>query len=107
MKVFRGEAEAPRLVECAISYERRVMPSATRRECAIFYEGKREQGGGARFDRIIASLQVEILPFTPDQARLAREAFKQFGKSRAAKAAHARLPVPEAAGRRIAMPGKA
>jgi ribonuclease VapC len=44
------------------------------------------QDGGTRFDRIVASLGLEIIPFTPEQARLALAAFKRFGKGRGAKA---------------------
>lgn len=33
-----------------------------------------------KLDQIIASMNVRLVDITPDQARLAREAYKQFGK---------------------------
>jgi ribonuclease VapC len=80
--VFRKESDAQQLLSRAMSYDRRVMSAATWLESAMVCEGKREQGGGAKFDRIVASLKLEIEPFTPTQARIAREAFKTFGKGR-------------------------
>lgn len=40
----------------------------------------------ARLDRMLAALAVEIVPVTVEQARLAFDAFKRFGKGRGAKA---------------------
>jgi ribonuclease VapC len=42
--------------------------------------------GGEFFDQIVASLKLELLPFTPEQAVLACVAFKRYGKGRQAKA---------------------
>lgn len=84
--IFRGEADGARLTERAISYKRRVMSAATWLESAMVCEGAKDQGGGDRFERIVVSLGVEIVPFTPEQARLALAAFKRFGKGRGAKA---------------------
>ena len=46
----------------------------------------KKEGGGLRFERIVAALGTEITPFTPEQARLAFDAFKRFGKGRGTKA---------------------
>ncbi|MGA8949546.1 MAG: type II toxin-antitoxin system VapC family toxin [Xanthobacteraceae bacterium] len=40
-----------------------------------------------RLERILASLGIELVPFTAEQARIAFEAVKRFGKGRGAKAA--------------------
>ena len=56
-------------------------------ESAMVCEGAAKKGGGDRFERIVASLGIEIVQFTPEQARLALEAFKRFGKGRRAKGA--------------------
>lgn len=84
--IFRGEADNARLTERALSYKRRIMSAATWLESAIVCEGATKEGGGARFQQIAASLGVEVVPFTPEQAHLALEAFKRFGKGRGAKA---------------------
>jgi ribonuclease VapC len=49
-------------------------------------EGAVQEGGAARFERILASLGIEVVPVTAEQARLALEAFKRFGKGRGAPA---------------------
>jgi len=49
-------------------------------------EGTSKEGGMERLDRVLASLGVEIVPVTVDQARLAFDAFRRFGKGRGAKA---------------------
>jgi ribonuclease VapC len=85
--IFKNEADSAHLSERALSYERRVTSAATWLESATVCEGAAKRGGGERFERILASLGVEIAPFTPAQARLALEAFKRFGKGRGAKAA--------------------
>lgn len=84
--VFRGEPDAASLFERALSYKRRIMSASTWLECAMVCEGKIEQGGGDRFDGIVAALALEVVPFTPEQALVAREAFKRYGKGRRAKA---------------------
>ncbi len=84
--IFKGEDDAMSLTERIVSYKRRVMSAATWLELAMVCEGASRQGGGAEFAEIVAELGVEIIPFTPEQARLAFQAFKQFGKGRGAKA---------------------
>ena len=83
---FRGEPEANDLFARAMKYERRVMSASTWLECAMICEGKIDQGGGERFDVITAALALEVVPFSPHQAVLARDAFKRYGKGRQAKA---------------------
>ena len=42
-----------------------------------------QEGGGARFERILVSLGIEVVPVTVEQARLALEAFKPLAKDEA------------------------
>jgi ribonuclease VapC len=84
--IFKGEVETLSLIERTFSYKRRVMSAATWLESAMVCEGAVREGGGARFERILASLGIEVVPVTVDQARLALEVFKRFGKGRGAPA---------------------
>ena len=84
--VFRKEPDANDLFARAMKYERRVMSASTWLECAIVCEGKKDEGGGERFDGIADALNLEVVPFSPQQAVLAREAFKRYGKGRQTKA---------------------
>jgi ribonuclease VapC len=84
--IFLGEPDAHQLFVRAMKYARRVMSASTWLECAMVCEGKVDRGGGERFDVIASALGLEVVPFSPQQAILARAAFKRYGKGRQAKA---------------------
>jgi ribonuclease VapC len=85
--IFKGEPDSSILTERSMSFGRRVTSAATWLEAMMVCEGSaKKEGGGANLKRIVAALGVEILPFTVEQARLAFDAFKRFGKGRGTKA---------------------
>jgi len=49
-------------------------------------EGKREFDQSREFDALVAALGIEVVALTPEHARIAREAFKRYGKGRRTKA---------------------
>jgi ribonuclease VapC len=78
--ILRDEAEAE---NCALAIER----SASRRvsavnfvETALVIDGSRNPIASRRFDDLVKEAQVVIEPVTESQARLAREAYRDFGK---------------------------
>ncbi len=79
--VFKSEADGIVLAERITSYKRKVMSVATWLEAAMVCESA-QRHGDADFAEIVASFDIEIVPFTPEQAQLALEAFKRFGKGR-------------------------
>jgi ribonuclease VapC len=83
--ILRNEPDAIELLTRATNYNRRLISAATWVETAIVCESKTSRGG-EYFDQIIATLAVEIVPFTSSQAQLARAAFRRYGKGRQAKA---------------------
>jgi ribonuclease VapC len=85
--IFKNENDADHLIERASGYRRKVTSAATWLESAIVCERAAKHSGGDRFAQIAESLGVELVPFTFEQARIAFEAFKRFGKGRGAKAA--------------------
>ncbi len=86
--ILKSESDAQHLFKRIISYKRRIISAPTWLESAIVCESALKQSGGAdRFERMIAQLGIEIVPFSAEQAQLAFEAFKRFGKGRGAKAA--------------------
>lgn len=84
--IFKAEADSFRLTDRIVSYKRRIVSTATWLEAAIVCESVPERGGDTDFNELIAALSIEITSFTPEQARLACDAFKRFGKGRGAKA---------------------
>lgn len=84
--IFKAEADSLQLTERIASYKRRVLSAATWLEAAMVCESAAPgSGGDADFHELIADLGIEVISFTPEQARLAFAAFKHFGKCRGAK----------------------
>ncbi len=84
--IFKAEADSLQLTERIASYKRRVLSAATWLEAAMVCESAAPgSGGDADFHELIADLGIEVISFTPEQARLAFAAFKHFGKGRGAK----------------------
>ena len=85
--IFKSEADSRELVERISSYKRKVLSAATWLEAAIVCEGtSAKSGGGAELERLVSDLSVEVISVSPEQAALAFEAFKRFGKGRGAQA---------------------
>jgi ribonuclease VapC len=55
-------------------------------EAAIFVDGKRDPVMSSKLDALLQRLNVEIAPVTPSQAKLARQAYRDFGKGSGHKA---------------------
>jgi ribonuclease VapC len=84
--IFKIEPDSSRLIQRLASYKRRVISAATWLESAMVCENIPHPGGELQLAEIVTELNLEIIPCTQEQARLAFEAFKQFGKGRGAKA---------------------
>jgi ribonuclease VapC len=75
------------LIERITSYKKRALSAATWLEAAIVCESASAQAGNdADFEELIQNLNVDVVSFTPEQARLAFEAFKRFGNGQGSKA---------------------
>ena len=53
---------------------------AHRREAAIVIDGARDPVASHRFDDLVKEAQLVIEPVTDEQARIAREAYRDFGR---------------------------
>jgi len=56
------------------------MASASFLETAIVIDSRRSPEGSRTLDDLIAEFEIEIVPFTAEHARIAREAYRDFGK---------------------------
>jgi len=59
-----------------------LMSAASFVEASIVIESSRGYDGLRDFDLFLASTGIEIVPVDVEQARIAREAFRRFGKGR-------------------------
>jgi ribonuclease VapC len=49
-------------------------------EAAIVADGKRDPVASRRFDDLFDEFEIEVVPFSPEHAELARQAYRDFGK---------------------------
>ena len=81
MAVLLEEPECDRLIAAMVGADRLGMSAGTLLECAIVVDAHTGPAGRARLDRILHSLGVECVPFSEEQARSAREAYRRYGRS--------------------------
>ena len=80
--ILLKEPEALRLTTAiAVSSVCR-LPSSCFLEASMVLLARREEDGLRDLDQYVARSRMEIVAFTESQARLAREAFKSYGKGR-------------------------
>ena len=78
--ILRNEPEAK---DCALAIERneiRRVSAANFVETALVIDGSRDPIASRRFDDLVKEAQIGIEPVTEAQARVAREAYRDFGK---------------------------
>src|SRR5438045_956251 len=78
--ILRNEPEAK---DCALAIERneiRRVSAANFVETALVIDGSRDPIASRRFDEFFKEAHISVEPVTLEQARLAREAYRDFGK---------------------------
>lgn len=64
----------------------RLISAASLLETAMVIESRRWPEGGRELDLLIYRMKADIASFTPEQAEVAREAFRRYGRGRHAAA---------------------
>ena len=77
--ILRDESEAKVFAE-AIAAAACRMSAANFLEAAAVIDAARDPVASRRFDELLAAAQITIEPVTETQARIAREAYRDFGK---------------------------
>jgi ribonuclease VapC len=80
--ILQMEPEALRLTTAIAGSPECRLPSSCFLEASILVLARREEDGLRDLDLYLARSRMEIAPFTESQARIAREAFKRYGKGR-------------------------
>ena len=78
--ILRDEPDAK---DCALTIERsanRRLSAANFVETALVIDGSRDPIASRRFDDLVTEGRIVIEPVTEAQARIAREAYRDFGK---------------------------
>lgn len=76
------EPEAARLASAIEADTTRLVSAATLLEAGLVIESRLGASGGAELDLLVAKAGMVVEPFTADQAAIARDAWRRFGKGR-------------------------
>jgi ribonuclease VapC len=78
--ILRDEVEAGLCAEAIEQADTRRISAANFVESAIVIDASRDPVASRRFDDLVRVAQLAIEPVSADQARIAREAYRDFGK---------------------------
>ncbi len=78
--ILRDEPEAPVCAKAIASSTNPRVSAANFVEAALVIDASRDPIASRRFDELIKVAEITIEPVTEDQARIAREAYRDFGK---------------------------
>lgn len=79
--ILRREPEAAALAEAIEAAEQCRISAANYLEAAIVIDGRRDPVASRRFDDLLQEAEIAIEPVDAEQARLAREAYRDYGKA--------------------------
>ncbi len=82
LAILQNEPERRAFNEEIQAAERRLISAATYVECSMILESRYGAEGVRDFDHFIARAQIAIVPVDAEQARIARDAFREYGKGR-------------------------
>jgi ribonuclease VapC len=78
--ILAHEPESRAFTNAIKSVVVRRISAATYVETAAVVDGRRDPVLSSSLDRLIAMMRIEVVPFSVQQARLAREAYQRFGR---------------------------
>ena len=78
--ILRAEPEAAEFAEAIEAATSRRMSAANFLEAAVVMDSARDPVVSRRFDELVDAAGIQIDPVTATQARIAREAYRDFGK---------------------------
>jgi ribonuclease VapC len=81
-----AEPEAKPFIAAIVGSDRATMSAANYLEASIVIDRDRSPAISARLDATMHQLEIEIAPVTASQAKLARQAYRDFGKGSGHKA---------------------
>jgi ribonuclease VapC len=80
--ILRQESDASALARALERAPTRRMSAATYVEAAIVTDSNGDAVLSRRFDELLRQASIAIEPFTLEQAKIAREAYRDFGKGK-------------------------
>ena len=80
--ILIDEPERRRFTECIEAAASRAVSAATLLETSIVLEARQGSAAVLSLDRLLEVAAVEVVPFDAEQTRLARSAYRRYGKGR-------------------------
>jgi ribonuclease VapC len=80
LAILRAEPEAEACAQAMEEAGSRRISAANFLEAAIVIDGSRDPVASRRFDELARAAQLTVEPVTEAQAKIAREAYRDFGK---------------------------
>lgn len=80
MAILRDEPEARACADAIQGAGGARMSAVSYVEAAVVIDGSRDPVASRRFDEFVAAARIKVEPVTEVQARIAREAYRDFGK---------------------------
>ncbi len=84
--ILRAEPEAGEMARAIERAQIRRISAANWLETAAVIDASRDPVASRRFDELVQTAELRVEPVTGDQARIARDAFRDFGKGSGHKA---------------------
>jgi ribonuclease VapC len=78
--IITSEPEARSFMRAIKAAPLRHVSATTYVETAVVIDGRKDPLAASALDRLLAIMRIEVVPFTAQQARLAREAYQRFGR---------------------------
>jgi ribonuclease VapC len=79
--ILRDESDAPRFADAlAVRTQAKRLSAANYLEAAIVIDGARDPIASRRLDEVIAKANIKIESVTEEHARIARAAYRDFGR---------------------------
>ena len=80
--ILQDEPERPTFTRLIGTDPQPLMSAVTRVECTFVVEGRKREPGRKELELFLREAEVDVVAVTPEQADLACEAFRRFGKGR-------------------------
>ncbi|CAN5922871.1 type II toxin-antitoxin system VapC family toxin [soil metagenome] len=80
--ILRDEPEQRTFVDAIVDHGEPCLSAATYVEASMVMELRLGDRGGREIDSLIEDIGIATMPFDEDQAKIAREAFRRYGKGR-------------------------
>ena len=77
---IKGDPDGPRLAQIMDSAKSVRISAASYLETSIVIDGLRSPAQSARLDELIEAMEMVIEPVTATQAKIARQAYRDYGK---------------------------